>query len=319
LLGKDLTRIMLTDILYLIAGLTVLILGAEILVRGAAGLAVKMKVPPLIVGLTIVAFGTSSPELVVSAKAAFVGKGSIALGTVVGSNICNILLILGVSALITPIGINRRIVKIDVPIMIFVSLILTAILYTGELTRIYAGILFAGILAYTGFTIFVALREVSEDDEVIPAANSATWLLVIMALIGPIMLALGSDWMLNGAISMATRLGVSEAIIGLTILALGGSLPELVTAVVASIKLKGDLVVGNIVGSNIFNILCVLGVAGLVSPIPFEGINYSDLWIMVAVAFVALQTMHRGWTIKRGEGVFMLLSYGAYIWFVTTA
>ncbi|MFT5497486.1 MAG: cation:H+ antiporter, partial [Kiritimatiellia bacterium] len=228
---------MMTDLLYLASGMVLLIAGAEFLVRGAAAIALKLGISALVVGLTIVAFGTSSPELVVSAKAAWNGDSDIALGTVIGSNICNILLILGISCLIRPIHIHRQVLKVDLPIMIVVSVALALILLTGGISRIFGALLFLGVISYTIFTLKMSKKTaladegISEDDIAdIPEVPTKTWLLILFIVIGPLMLSYGSDLMLKGAVSIASRFGVSNAVIALTIVALGGSLPELATS-----------------------------------------------------------------------------------------
>ena len=265
---------MLFDLLKLVGGLVVLIAGAEVLVRGAAGLALRMGIPALIVGLTIVAFGTSSPELVVCIKDTLNGSGQLALGAVIGSNICNVLLILGVSGLIAPIAIHRDLFKLDLPVMIFSSFLLAGLLAMGGLTRITGAILLLLLGSYIFLTIRNAKRNaaiskdaalVHEEEDIAEHGSKApVWALLIMILLGPVLLSFGADLLLQGGRNIATQFGVSEAVIGLTLVAFGSSLPELATAIVAAIRRNPDIVVGNVIGSNIFNVLCVLGCSSVV-------------------------------------------------------
>jgi len=281
-------------------------------------MALRLGITPLVVGLTIVAFGTSSPELFVSTKASLLGQGSLALGTVVGSNICNILLILGVGCLIRPIKIHLQVLRVDLPIMVAASLLLAVMLWTGELTRVYGIGLIGAVLLYTGFTIRLSKRDAGKKDAeaFVPEGDKsegpALWLVVLMVG-GAILLVVGTDMILSGAVDLATRLGVSQAVIGLTLIAVGGSLPELATTVSASIGGNGDIAVGNIVGSNIFNILCVLGFASVAHPIPVSGIELADVLVMLGVSVMIVPLMKSGFSLKRWEGAVMLLLYAVYV------
>ncbi|MDA0824547.1 MAG: calcium/sodium antiporter, partial [Proteobacteria bacterium] len=259
---------------YLAAGLILLVGGAEVLVRGASKLAAQFGIPPLIIGLTVVAFGTSTPETAVSVQAAMNGSGDLAIGNVVGSNIANVLLILGLTALIAPLIVSRQLIRLDVPIMIGASLLTLALAWDGQLDRSDGAILFACILAYTAFLITSGRREQAvKDDEFIKefglqaAPKPYAWGINLSLIIaGLFLLVSGSNLLVEGAVSLARALGLSELVIGLTVVAIGTSLPELATSVTAAFRGERDIAVGNIVGSNIFNLLCVLGLSALVSP-----------------------------------------------------
>jgi cation:H+ antiporter len=310
---------MTVAIIAILGGFVVLILGAELLVRGATALALRCGISPLVVGLTVVAFGTSSPELVVAVKASLSGQGEIALGTVIGSNICNIALILGSAALVRTISINLQILRVDLPIMIGVTLLGAALLMTGTLTRLHGAILIAGILIYTTGTILLARREKRSngtrhyDDEVEAAQRMRSGTTLAFIVAGPCMLILGSDWILKGAVVLAEAWGVSQAVVGLTVVAIGGSLPEHATSIVAAVKGKGDIAVGNVIGSNIFNILSVIGAAALASPIPVTGISRVDIGVMILLSLLLFPLMKSDTRLKRGEGLLMLAIYAGYL------
>jgi cation:H+ antiporter len=294
-----------------VVGLTLLYYGAEWLVKGGSAIAVRCKVPPLIIGLTLVAFGTSAPELFVSLDAALAGKGDIAVGNVVGSNICNILLILGLSALISPLGVNKVLFRRDVPLMILSSLFITVLCFIqGGIGRVAGMILFAGIVIYTVVGIIEGRHEASQD--VPPEVSISKVMSVVAVVAGLGALVLGARLLIKAAIFMATSLGVPDSVIALTVVAIGTSLPELATSVVAAIKGEADIAIGNVVGSNIFNILCILGLSSIVSPIQCVGIDAVDFIVMTLTAVVLWPIMKTGLRISRMEGVFLLLSYAAY-------
>jgi len=314
----------LMTIVYLIAGLVLLVAGAEVLVRGAGKLAAQFGIPPLIIGLTVVAFGTSAPETAVSVQAALDGKGDLAIGNVVGSNIANVLFILGLTALIAPLVVSRQIIRLDVPIMIGASLLTWALAWDGSLSRLDGALLFAGILAYTAFLIISSRRDktVAADDEFAtefglneapkPYAGLINLGLIVVGLV---LLVSGSNFLVEGAVSLARALGLSELVIGLTVVAVGTSLPELATSVMAAIKGERDIAVGNIVGSNIFNLLCVLGLASLVSPsaIPVAANALAfDFPVMIAVAIACLPIFFNGHCINRWEGAVFIGYYALY-------
>lgn len=298
-----------------ILGFVLLVGGANLLVEGASSLARLLGVSPLIVGLTVVAFGTSAPELAVSVQSSLQGQTDLAIGNVVGSNILNILLVLGVAAIITPISVHERVVKLEVPIMIAVSVLLLVLSFDGMLSRLDGALLFSGILLYILFTIKTQHKvEVSESEQESSSGFVGIILQLLFIIIGLGLLVLGSQWLVNGAVVIAELFGLSKLVIGLTIISIGTSLPELATVVVASLKKQEDLVVGNVVGSNLFNILLVLGATSLVAP---NGIVVSetaigfDMPIMIAVAFLCLPILFNG-KIQRWEGGLFLGLYVAY-------
>ena len=315
-------------ILMLIAGLVLLIAGGELLVRGASKLAVSLGLSPLVVGLTVVAFGTSSPEFAVSIQAALSGQVDIALGNVVGSNIFNVLFILGLSALIAPLVVSAQVVRQEVPIMIGASLLLAAFAMDGSIVRWEAGVLFGLLLAYLTFLVIQSRRE----SQAIQAEYAGDphlgaqrhWddrlpiqLLLIVA--GLVLLVFGSRWLVAAAVSIAQSFGVSELVIGLTIVAAGTSLPEVAASVMAAIRGQRDIAVGNVIGSNTFNIMGVLGLSGLIAPLPLvvpQSLLEFDLLVMLAVAFACLPVFFTGATIARWEGAVFLGYYCAYATFL---
>jgi cation:H+ antiporter len=311
-----------TVLALLILGLILLVVGAELLVRGASRLAAAVGISPLVVGLTVVAFGTSAPELAVSVQSALSGQADLALGNVVGSNIFNVLFILGLSALITPLVVSHQLVRLDVPVMIGVSVLLLLLSLDGVIGRWQGGLLFAGIVAYTWFLIGQSRREsaaaASSAGEVQDAGRGmrGSWGRNVALVIGGlVLLVLGSRWLVNGAIELASSLGVSELVIGLTIVAAGTSLPEVATSVLASIRGERDIAVGNVVGSNIFNILAVLGISGLVAPEGIEVVRSAvafDIPVMTAVALACLPIFFSGYLIARWEGALFMGYYVAY-------
>ncbi len=308
--------------LTLVAGLVLLVIGAEFLVKGASKIAAILKISPLIIGLTIVAYGTSAPEMSVSIMSTYSGQGDIAVGNVVGSNICNILLVLGMSSVVAPLLVTKQIIRSDVPIMIGVSLLLLMFGLDGQISRVDGIILFVLGALYTLSLIYQSSKQGAEQDEFAEEygfsgeVTAALWLKNIMFVIGgSILLILGSRFLVKSAVAIATGFGVSELLIGLTIVAFGTSLPELATSVVASFRGETDIAVGNVLGSNIFNILAVLGIAGALSPAGI-GVNQSiiqfDLLVAIAVAFTCLPIFYSGKRIDRWEGLLFLFYYLAY-------
>lgn len=311
-------------IILFIAGLVILIIGAEALVRGASRLAASLGISPLVIGLTVVAFGTSAPEMAVSVISSLNNQAAISLGNVIGSNIFNVLFILGLSALIVPLAVSRQLIRLDVPIMIGCSFLVLLMSAGGNISRIEGLVLFAGIIAYTGFLIRQSKREkrVAKDEftEEYGARGKKTLLTdAVFVLAGLAMLVLGSHWLVKGAVYIAQYFGVSELIIGLTIVAAGTSLPEVATSVIASVRGERDIAVGNVVGSNIFNILAVLGLASIFSP---DGIEVSksalqfDIPVMIAVAVACLPIFFTGHLIARWEGGLFLGYYAAYALYI---
>ncbi len=315
---------MLTTAFFLVVGLAMLVYGADLFVKGAAGIADIFGVPPLVIGLTVVAYGTSMPELVVSALAAMDGSSAIALGNVVGSNIANIGLILAVTALIAPPHVDGGLIRREVPVLLATALLLPLVLLNGVLSRIEAAALLGGAILFTIVTVRYAVKAPLTDelisgtiDEVGRGASSAApWKLALVGLAGLGMLLLGGHWFVDAAVTIAAAAGVSERVIGLTVVAIGTSLPELAASVVAAVRGHSAMAVGNVVGSNIFNILFVLGVTGLLSPIAGNTRELlPDFSIMVGFTLVAALLLRGSRIISRAEGVLLLVLYlGALLW-----
>ena len=315
---------MLTTAALLVAGLVLLVVGGELLLRGASKLAVSLGVSPLVIGLTVVAFGTSAPELAVSLQAALTGRVDIAIGNVVGSNIFNVLFILGISAAITPLVVAGQMIRQEVPVMVAVSLLLLALALDGSIAR-WEGLLLVALLA--GYTVFVirqsrretrALQEEYAGEVHIAAVASwddTLWAQALLIAGGLVLLVAGSRWLVAAAIAVAEAAGVSELVIGLTIVAAGTSLPEVAASIGAALKGQRDIAVGNVVGSNIFNILGVLGLSAAVAPTALTvapSMLRFDLLVMIAVALACLPVFFTGFTIARWEGWLFLFYYVAY-------
>ncbi len=310
---------MFLDIAGIILGFVLLALGAEGLVRGSASVAIRVGVTPLTVGLTVVALGTSTPELVVSLSASLNDQADIAIGNVVGSNIFNIGIILGLAALLCPIKVNAQVVKHDGPIMIAASLILLLLLTLGSLSRLSGIGLFTALIAYTTYTIGMSKKEASHGiqqqfEERISTQSKSLCLDLLFIGGGLLLLVIGSRFLIVSATDIALSLGVSEAVIGLTIIAAGTGMPELATSLVAALRNHPDIAVGNIVGSNIFNILGILGISSIVKPLSAPGITALDLWVMVAFAIALLLLLYTKLKLQRWEGGLLMLGYAAYLW-----
>jgi cation:H+ antiporter len=313
-----------------IAGLVVLVIGAELLVRGAARLAAGFGIAPLVIGLTVVAFGTSAPELVVSTVSAYNGTAEIAIGNVVGSNIFNVLFILGLSAVVAPLIVSRQLIREDVPIMIGVSVIMYIMALDHELDR-WEGVMLAGGLIYYTYRLIRkskmesndASKEFEAEFGKVEAITITFWFKNTGFLVaGLVLLILGSDWLVDSCVAIAQAMGVSNLVIGLTIVAAGTSLPEVATSVVASIKGERDIAVGNVVGSNIFNILSVLGFSSILAPteIPVSQAALDfDIPVMIAVAVACLPIFFHGSQISRWEGFLLLGYYVAYTAYLVMA
>ncbi|MEM1405651.1 MAG: calcium/sodium antiporter [Bacteroidota bacterium] len=317
---------MLFNIILLIAGLFILILGGDVLVRGASNIALRAHISPLVVGLTIVAFGTSAPELLISVKAAISGSPDMTMGNVVGSNICNLALVLGVTALIGVIKVQPDSIKIDWPVTMGSSLLLYFVIKGDEaMISTYEGVFFVMLLAIYTFLIIrksrkenKALRELEEDLNV-PESKAGVWKDVVFIIAGLAGLYYGSDWFVGGAKELAMYLGVSERVIGITVLALGTSLPELVTAIVASIKKETDLALGNLMGSNIFNILSILGITSIIQDIHVsEAIINHDITVMLAITLLIFPLMLYKRSLGRLSGAILLITYLVYTYSVIT-
>jgi cation:H+ antiporter len=319
-----------------IAGLIFLLIGAEVLVRGASGLASRFGISPLVIGLTVVAFGTSSPELAVSLGGAFNQQGDIALGNVIGSNIFNVLLILGISALVAPLVVAQRLVRREVPLMIAVSVATLLLALDGAIGLVDGVVLFSALIVYTVYV----LRESQQTQPAVVAEYEAefspsggegkqgkewsqnVWVQLVFVVVGLGLLVLGSQWFVDGAIAAARVFEVSEVVISLTIVAAGTSLPELATSIMAAFRGERDIAVGNVVGSNLFNLMAILGLTAIISPeaIPVSaGVMALDLPVMIVVAVACLPVFFSGYTIDRWEGAIFLAYYVAYTGYLALA
>ena len=296
------------ELLFLVIGFTMLVKGADWFVDGTSGIARKLGIPQLVVGLTIVAMGTSAPEAAVSINAALKNNASIAIGNVVGSNILNILIILGVTAVITSVAIQKSTLWIEIPYMLVVTIVLIVMGLDGSVTRVDGIILWGMFIAYLAYLFVLAKNGKEENEEV----NSPVWKLLISAVVGGVVVVWGSDITVEAATAIAQILGMSERFIGLTIVALGTSLPELVTSVTAARKGNADIAIGNIVGSNIFNILFVIGTAALITPVPYATGFLIDGTIAVAAGALLWISVCRTLELRRLWGIVMLASYAAY-------
>ena len=312
---------MLIPILKILAGLAFLILGGEFLVRGASRIALRARLSPLVVGLTIVAFGTSAPELLISLRSALSGSPDMAMGNVIGSNICNLALVLGITALVSPIKVQTNSLRIDWPMTMGSSLLLYVLVREGYIDS-YEGVLFVTILVvYTFFIVRksrkenAVLQELEEelDPSKLEAKRSEVIKEVLLLMGGAIGLYFGSEWFVGGAQILAEELGVSERLIGLTVLALGTSLPEMVTSLVAALKKQTDIALGNLMGSNIFNILSILGITSMVTKIHVSDVILSvDLLWMLGITLVLFPLMLYKRRVGRMEGIIMLSIYAFY-------
>ena len=309
--------------LYLFLGLTALVIGGEYLVRAAVGLSFKLKLSKMIIGLTVVSFATSAPELLVSLSAALNGYSAIALGNVIGSNIANIGLVLGITALISPIIIDNDFYKINWPVMFSVSVALTFLLIFQNGISAWAG---SGLLACLLIYLFMLIkrnkRETLQEEDAIEGIDESLAVVSgikigIWLIIGALALYFGSDWLVKGAVEIATDLGVSQRVIAVTVIAVGTSVPELAASVIAALKKEKALSLGNLIGSNIFNIACVLGLTAMIHPIHINPAEFSpwDLYWMIGFAaallvLILLPSPHR---IGRYEGLFLLIAYAVFI------
>lgn len=316
------------NILSFVGGLALLVAGAELLVKGASRLAISLGLTPLVVGLTVVAFGTSAPEIAVSVGAVAGGQTDIAIGNVIGSNILNVLFILGLSALIMPLAVDRQLVRQEVPIMIGVTGLLLVMLRDRVLAMGEAGLLFGLLVAYTAFVVIQSrrtLRAGNAADEPAPAEDWASGRLVQVGLIlgGLVGLVVGAQLVVSAAVSFARALGVSDLVVALTIVAAGTSLPEIATSLTAALKGNRDMAVGNVVGSNLFNILGCLGIAGLVAGpsglTVAPSVMAFDAWVMMGAAVACLPIFLTGCRIARWEGAIFLAYYVFYVGYLVLA
>ena len=313
-----------TTLALLILGLILLVAGAELLVRGAARLALRFGISPLVIGLTVVAFGTSAPELAVSVQAGLAGQTGIAVGNIVGSNIFNVLVVLGLAALITPLVISQQLIRIDIPLTLGISVLFLLMAYDGSIGIFDGLLLTAGIIAYTVFAIQQSRSESAaieaEYEQEFGGNNNSLMinLPIQIALIvaGLALLVLGAHWLVESAVSIARTLGVSEVVIGLTIIAAGTSLPELATSIVAALRGERDIAVGNVIGSCLFNLLSIAGIAALVTP---GGLDVSpslitfDIPVMIGVVLACVTLAATGHVITRWQGALLFSYYLAYI------
>lgn len=322
---------MLINLLFCLIGFVILYFGAEWLVKGSSSLARGLGITPVVIGLTVVAFGTSAPELVVSLVSSLKGKSMIAVGNVVGSNICNIALVLGLSAVFQPITSSESVVKRDIPIMLGISLFLFILSLNSRLGRIEGVTLFAGIILYTVFNYYMAMKDSKKDGTQVHTEFeleleeigyvSSVFRQVILILAGIAGVVAGAQVVVDSAEKIMRIWGVGEKFIGLTIVAFGTSLPELATSVVAALRKEMDISIGNLVGSNVFNLLSVLGVASIVRPILIPGGLFEsgliiDYLVMMVTSFLPWLMMRRGFTVTRGSGLLLLACYGGYIFYL---
>ena len=307
----------------IVGGLVLLFFGADWLVKGAVTVALHFGLSPLIVGLTVVALGTSLPEAMVSVQASLDNQGGIALGNVIGSNILNIALILGISALIRPLKVDSHLVKADVPLLVGATFLLIVLLEDFHISRMEGVLLLLGIVFYICGNIMTVKRTSPAEDEIegmeVPKDPSNNLLLHIgLLVLGLIALAFGSNFLVSGAVELARIWGLSEALIGLTIVSIGTGTPELATALMAAYRKTADIAIGNAVGSNLFNILFVVGLAGLVAPMDATGINSSDLYVMFGLTILLLPTVWTGMVLDRKEGFLFVAIYVAYLYYLWT-
>jgi cation:H+ antiporter len=315
------------SVVYLLLGIVFLYFGAEILVRGSSNIALNLGVRPIIVGLTVVAFGTSSPELIVSMTSALDGAAPLAVGNVIGSNICNIALIVGIAAMIRPIRVEKKTVMKDVVIMLGVTGLIAFFILNSQdrVIERWEGItLFTLFMSYIIYTVIDSRKEMkvlkkkkqeeSEFKEIpLPQKKTKAWLDILFIVGGLVVLVFGSDLFVDGAVKIARYLNVSEAVIGLTLVALGTSLPELATTIIAATKNENDLAFGNAVGSNIFNVLLVLGLTSIFLPLSASGISTADIVIVLAISAIVLPLAWHKYSVNRFEGFILLLLYVGYI------
>ena len=300
----------LLQIVLLAIGFVMLVKGADWFVDGSASIATKFKIPQLVIGLTIVAMGTSAPEAAVSITAAFKGNADITIGNIVGSNILNILIILGISALITSLAVAKSTIKIEIPFMIAVTLLLLGMGIDGTVSLLEGIVLLLVFVVYLGYLFYLAKKGEATGSEEIH--DMPVWKSLVWTAIGLVFIVCGSDVTVDAATKIAKLLGLSERFIGLTVVALGTSLPELFTSVIAARKGNADIAIGNIVGSNIFNILLVVGVSATVIPVPFASGFIFDTMVAAAAALMLLLCCLKDKKLKRWAGILMLVSYAAY-------
>ncbi len=298
--------------------LVLLYAGAEGLVRGSSSLALRLGLTPLVVGLTMVAFGTSAPEVFVSVKAALAGRGDLAVGNVIGSNLFNVGVILGITAVLSPMKVQFQLLKIDAPVMVGVALLVPLLLWDGVVSRLEGTFLVIGILIYVAANVLIARRTAppevqAEFAESMPQRHGSVILDVVLILAGLGILVVGARLLTDHSVALARSFGVSEAVIGLTIVAAGTSVPELAASVVAAFRNEPDIALGNVIGSNVFNVLAILGIGALVSPLHAPQISQFDIYSMVVMCAALLPLLWTGLRLQRWEGVALFLAYVAYV------
>lgn len=307
------------EFVLIIAGLVLLVFGGDYLVKGASGFALKFNMPSMLVGMTVVALGTSSPELVVSVSAALAGKPDISIGNIVGSNIANVCLILGITTIIFPVLIKREILKNDWVAMMLASILFYALARDGEIAR-WEGILFVVLLAAFITYSFVKAKKAAKEalpEELATGKSKSFLVLVLYVVLGTVGLVYGARWFLEGAESIARNLGVSDRVIAITLVAFGTSVPELAASIIAAIRKEHDIFLGNIIGSNLFNILAILGITSIINPISVANeIIHSDIFWMLATSFVLLPMGFFGKRLSRFDGVILLSTYLFYVYYL---
>lgn len=305
---------MLIDILLIIAGLVLLVKGGDWLIDGSVVIARRAQLSSMVIGLTVIGFGTSMPELLVSVQASLAGNPGIAIGNVVGSNISNIALILGASAIICPLPTTRSTMRIDMPFMVLAAILMVGIAWTGSIERIPGLLLFIMLLSFVTWQIRRSRKQVQNQQDEEPAKNYSIFKAVLVVLISFGLLVLGANILVNGASSIASQLGVSDRVIGLTIVAVGTSLPELFASIMAARKGETDMAVGNIIGSVSFNILCVIGLSATICPIQDSNVGFlTDYLLMIGLCLLLWLFMSTKRLLERWEGAVLLLIYIAFI------
>lgn len=300
--------------LLLLGGLVLLCVGGDLLVRGAESLAVRLGMTPLVIGLTVVAFGTSSPELFISIGAALQDLDDVAIGNAVGSNIANLTLVLGLAAWVYPIRVETQVMKKDAPVLILCSLALCAMLFVSSmLTRGYGALMMLSLAAYVFLCIRWGKSGHSESTDRETTASKSLLPSTLLVVAGLVMLVYGADFFVDGAVQLARNFGISEAVISLTLIALGTSLPEIASTLIASLKGRGELAIGNAVGSSIFNILAILGLTALVTPLSMGNISWIDLAFMTLTVIIVVPILYTEEKMTRFEGAFLVFCYFSYL------
>lgn len=307
---------MLISISILLLGLIVLIAGGEFLVKGSVGIAKYFSISPLVIGMTVVSFGTSAPELIVSLKAALSGNPEISIGNVIGSNIANLGLVLGLTALIFPLVIDRQSIKVDWPMLMFATALFYLFSIDGEIERWEGFILFFALISFTIWLIRDSKKKLKLNDEVISKKQNKgnIYYALTFTLVGLVGLYYGSEWLLIGAIDIAEKAGMSKHLIGVTIIAFGTSVPELTTSCIAALRKQTDISIGNLIGSNIFNIMAVIGLTGIVQPIRVQNtvLDFDVFWV-IGIALAIFPIMRFGFNISRPKGAFLFIVYLTYV------